>query len=63
MVDAAQQNVKTNAEEQEQQINVQRLLDKETKHLKVWRQLWYDLGKLVGCRKMQNWVYGLILKL
>ena len=31
MVDAAQQNVKTNAEEQEQQINVQRLLDKETK--------------------------------
>ena len=35
MVDAAQQNVKANAEEQEQQINVQKLLDKETKHLRV----------------------------
>ena len=36
MVDTAQQNVKANAEEQEQQINVQRLLEKETKHIKVW---------------------------
>ena len=35
MVETAQQNVKSNADDQEQQINVQRLLEKETKHIRV----------------------------
>ncbi|XP_071791224.1 centrosomal protein of 290 kDa-like [Asterias amurensis] len=34
MVETAQQNVKSNADDQEQQINVQRLLEKETKHIR-----------------------------
>ena len=34
LVDTAQQNAKANASEQEQQLNVQKLIDKETKRLK-----------------------------
>ncbi|XP_072045515.1 centrosomal protein of 290 kDa-like [Amphiura filiformis] len=49
MVDTAQQNVKANAEEQEQQINVQKLLDRETKHLR--EQLDENRGKLDSARK------------
>ena len=34
MVDTAQQNAKSQASDQEQQINVQKLIEKETKKLK-----------------------------